>query len=73
MDFLNKAISQVSDLFKSMTPGAQMTAGMLLLMIVISLVYLLAFQSSKADRYLFGSQEFSDEDMAAMQRAFSAT
>ena len=48
MDFLNKAISQVTDLFKSMTPGARMTAGMLLVMIVISLGYLFTMQGSRA-------------------------
>lgn len=72
MDFLNRAVSELGDIFKSMTPGARITAGLLLVVIVISLVYLLVFPGSQADRYLFGSREFSDADLAAMQRAFSA-
>src|SRR6056297_2810628 len=72
MDFLNRAVSELGDIFKSMTPGARITAGLLLVVIFISLVYLLVFPSSQADRYLFGSREFSDADLAAMQRAFSA-
>ena len=56
MDFLNKTLSQVTELFKSMTPGARMTSGMLLLvMIVISLIYLFAIQGSTANMYLFGA------------------
>ncbi|MFO7908072.1 MAG: flagellar M-ring protein FliF C-terminal domain-containing protein, partial [Pirellulaceae bacterium] len=72
MDFLNRAASELGDIFKSMTPGSRITAGLLLAVIVISLVYLLVFSSSRADRYLFGSREFSDPDIAAMQRAFGA-
>ncbi len=71
MDFLNNAISQLRDLFKGMTPGSRMTAGMLLALIVVSLFYLFAYQGRTADRYLFGSREFSDKDIATMQRAFS--
>jgi len=70
MDFFNRAASQLGDLFKSMTPGARVTAGMLLVMIIISLVYLFVFPSRQADRYLFGSKEFSDAEIATMQRAF---
>lgn len=72
MDFLSRAASELSDLFKSMTPGARITAGLLLVMIVISLSYLLLYQSSNADKYLFGGRAFSDQELAAMQRAFAA-
>ncbi|MFW6171317.1 MAG: hypothetical protein ACODAD_12570, partial [Planctomycetota bacterium] len=72
MDFLKRAASELGEIFKSMTPGARITAGLLLAVIVISLVYLLAFPGNRAGRYLFGSREFSDTDLAAMQRAFSA-
>ena len=44
MDFLNKAIAQLSDLFRSMTPGARITAGLLLAVVVVSMGYL--FQHS---------------------------
>ena len=72
MDFLNKAYSQLTDLFKSMTPGSRITAGMLLIMIVVSLTYLFVFQVNTANEYLFGSREFSQGELDAMQSAFGA-
>ena len=72
MDFLNKAMGQLTDLFKSMTPGSRITAGMLLVMIVVSLTYLFVFQFNTANEYLFGSREFSQAELDAMQSAFAA-
>jgi flagellar M-ring protein FliF len=46
MDFLNKTFAQLSDLFRSMTIGARITAGLLLVVVVVSVVYL--FKSSHA-------------------------
>ncbi len=40
MDFLNKALAQFSDLFRSMTPGGRITAGLLLVVAVVSVGYL---------------------------------
>ena len=40
MDFLNKAYAQIADLFRTMTPGARITAGLLLVVVVVSLGYL---------------------------------
>ncbi|MHB0955777.1 MAG: hypothetical protein ACYC0X_05290 [Pirellulaceae bacterium] len=70
MDFLSKAYSQLADLFKSMTPGSRITAGMLLIMIIVSLTYLFVFQINTANEYLFGSREFSESELDAMQSAF---
>ncbi len=70
MDFLNKTVAQITDLFKTMTPGARLTSGMLLVLILASLGYLFVNRSGGPRRYLFGSQEFSREDIVAMQRAF---
>ena len=42
MDFLNKAIAQLSELFRSMTPGARITAGLLLAVVVISVAVIVA-------------------------------
>ena len=36
MDFLNKAFAQFNDLFRSMTPGGRITAGLLLVVAVVS-------------------------------------
>jgi flagellar M-ring protein FliF len=46
MDFLNKAFIQVADLFRSMTPGARLTAGLLLVVVVVSLGYLFTHDMS---------------------------
>ena len=72
MDFLSKAYGQLADLFKSMTPGSRITAGMLLIMIVVSLSYLFVFQVNTANEFLFGSREFSQGELDAMQSAFGA-
>jgi flagellar M-ring protein FliF len=72
MDFLNKAMAQLADLFKSMTPGSRITAGMLLVAITVSLAYLFVFQFNTADEFLFGSREFSQAELDAMQSAFAA-
>ena len=50
MDFLNKAFAQLSDLFRSMTPAARITAGLLLAVVVVSLVYLFRYQVIRAGR-----------------------
>ena len=71
MDFLNQAYSQVADLFRSMTPAARVTAGLLLAVVVISVIYLVRFQSSGADEYLLGGRAFSEREIATMEAAFS--
>lgn len=70
MNFLHKAYRQASDLFRGMTPGARVTAGMLLVLIVVSLVYLFVYEVRGSRRYLFGAREFSHEELDAMQQAF---
>jgi flagellar M-ring protein FliF len=70
MDFLNKGMAQIADLFRSMTPGARITAGLLLAVVVISLAYLSNQQLSGGDAYLLGGQSFSAGEMSAMEAAF---
>ena len=70
MDFLNKAFAQLSDLFRSMTPGARVTAGLLLAVIVISVAYLFNQRITGTDAYLLEGQSFTTADMAAMQGEF---
>ena len=71
MDFLNKAFAQVSELFKSMTAAARITAGMLLVVIVISLGFLFQRQSSGPDAYLMGGEPFPAAQLPAMEAAFA--
>ncbi len=70
MDFLNRAFVQVRDLFYSMTPGARVTTGLLLAVIVVSLGYLFSHQVSGSDTYLMGGESFAPGDLQAMEAAF---
>jgi flagellar M-ring protein FliF len=78
MDFLNKSLAQLSELFRSMTPGARITAGLLLAVVVVSLGYLFRQGTAGPDAYLFGGQPLSDAelnkiDAALGQAGLSAT
>src|SRR3954452_15313322 len=70
MDFLNKAIAQVSELFRSMTPGARITAGLLLAVVVVSMGYLFRQSASGPDAGLVGGEPLSDGQLARMELAF---
>jgi flagellar M-ring protein FliF len=71
MDFLNKSIAQISDLFRSMTPGARLTAGLLLAVIVVSMGYLFQQGTSGADAYLFGGEPLSDGQLTRVEAAIA--
>jgi flagellar M-ring protein FliF len=70
MDFLAKALGQVRELFQSMTPGARITTGLLLVVVVVSLAYLFQSQSTGPDGYLMGGQPFSADELRVMEAAF---
>lgn len=70
MDFLNKAFAQVAELFRSMSPGARITTGLLLALVVVSVGYLFNHQVSAGDAYLLDGQHFSQAELQAMQAAF---
>lgn len=70
MDFLNKAYTQLGDLFRSMTPGARITAGLLLAVVVVSLGYLFNTRVTGGDTYLLGGRSFSAGELVAIQGAF---
>jgi flagellar M-ring protein FliF len=70
MDFLNKAFAQIAELFRSMTPGARITAGLLLATVVVSGGYLFTHQVTGGDAYLLDGQSFSPSELDAMQAAF---
>jgi len=71
MDFLNRAISQISDLFASMTPGARIASGLLLVAIVVSLGFLFQHSVDDADTYLLGGHSFSAGEMPGVQAAMA--
>src|SRR5215470_9963560 len=71
MDFLNQAIAQVSDLFRSMTPGARITAGLLLAVVVVSVGYLFQQQAAGPDEYLFGGEYLTDGQLNQIDAAIA--
>ncbi len=71
MDFLNRAFEQLKDLFASMTPGARITAGLLVAVIVVSLVFLFRGGVAGPDDYLLGGRAFSSAELEAMEGAFA--
>jgi flagellar M-ring protein FliF len=71
MDFLNKSIAQLSDLFRSMTPGARLTAGLLLAVVVVSIGYLFKQGTSGPDAYLFGGEPLSDGQLTRVEAAIA--
>jgi flagellar M-ring protein FliF len=70
MDFLNKSFAQLSDLFKAMTPGARLTAGLLLVVIVVSLGFLFQRQASGPDAFLMGGEPFPAAQLGDIEAAF---
>lgn len=70
MDFLNKAALQITDLFKTMTPTARITSGLLLVGIIVSMFYLFQYQMNGGEVYLYGAREFSSEEIGQMESAF---
>jgi flagellar M-ring protein FliF len=71
MNFINKGLAQVGDLFRSMTPGARLTAGLLLVVIVVSVAYLFNHQFTGGDAYLFGGEPVPPSKLPAMLAAFA--
>src|SRR5688500_5664824 len=71
MDFLNTAYVQLSDLFRSMTVGARITAALLLAVVVVSISWLFQHQVSGGGTELFSGQSFSNSELTAMEAAFA--
>jgi flagellar M-ring protein FliF len=69
MDFLNQAYAQVVDLFRSMTPGARLTAGLLFVVVVVSLGYLFTHESVPSSDLMHGVP-VSASQLPAMESAF---
>jgi len=70
MDFLNKTYAQLVDLFRSMTIGARITAGLLLVVVVISLLYLLKWHSAGPEVDLMHGLPVPAGQLPNMQAAF---
>lgn len=71
MEFLNQAIAQVSELFRSMTPGARLTAGLLLAVVLVSFGYLFQHAAAGPDAYLFGGEALPDGQLTRVEAAIA--
>jgi flagellar M-ring protein FliF len=69
MDFLNKALAQLRDLFGTMSPAARITTGLLLAVVIVSLCYLFQFETDNADDFLFSAEPLTQREMAVMTGA----
>ena len=71
MDFLNKTYAQLADLMKSMTPGARITSGLLLVVVVFSFVFLFNHQGGGGDEFLMGGKIVEPALLPVMEGAFA--
>ncbi len=71
MDFLNKTFAQVTDLFQSMTPGARITAGLLLAVLVVSLGVLFTHQGTGPEVDLFSGTAIPASQISQIEAALA--
>lgn len=71
MDFLNKSLEQVKDLFLSMTPGSRIIAGLLVTLIVASVAFLFQGNMFTADVPLLSGTSIAPADQKAILSAFA--
>lgn len=71
MDFVNQTTAQLRELFASMTPGARVTAGLLVAVVVVSLGFLFQQVNAGPDEYLFGGDPISRDRLPGMEAALS--
>lgn len=72
MDFLTPTITQVRELFASMTPGARVTAGLLVAVVVVSLGFLFQKATAGPDEYLFGGEPIGRDQLPRMEAAMAS-
>jgi flagellar biosynthesis/type III secretory pathway M-ring protein FliF/YscJ len=70
MEFANKAYGQAVELGKSMTPGARITAVILVVATVASLAWLYQERAADSHEYLMGGERFTAGQLREMQAAF---
>lgn len=71
MDFVNKAWTQIADVFKSLTPGTRVAVGLLAAVIVVGLFYLFQYQTTGSNEYLLGGRPFVAEELTRAEAAFA--
>ncbi|MDA8745551.1 hypothetical protein N9N28_13040 [Rubripirellula amarantea] len=69
---MNTLAAQIRDLFESMTAGARITAGLLLVVAVASIAYLFQHTAAGPDAFLFGGERFSQAELTRMEAAMAS-
>jgi flagellar M-ring protein FliF len=69
MDLLNRAYSQLYDLYRSMTPGSRLTAGLLAAVVLLSLGYLFTHQGSSPEVDLMPGVPVAAAQLPVMEAA----
>jgi flagellar M-ring protein FliF len=72
MNLFNQTAAQVRELFASMSPGARVTAGLLLAVVVVSFGLLFQQATSGPDEYLFGAEPLAASQIARMEAAMAS-
>ncbi|HYW79230.1 MAG TPA: flagellar M-ring protein FliF C-terminal domain-containing protein, partial [Thermoguttaceae bacterium] len=70
METVNQTFTQLNDLFRSMSPGSRITAGLLLAVVVVSLGYLFTGQVASPDADLMNGEPVPASLIPAMEAAF---
>ena len=71
MDFLSRAYAQLYDLYRSMTPGSRLTAGLLAVVVLLSLGYVFTHQSSSPEVDLMHGVPVSASQLPQMVAALA--
>ncbi len=70
MGFLNNAVNQFNNVFRTLSLGARVVAGLLLLVVVISLAYLFNRQTAAPEAFLFGGEPVTAAELPNIEAAF---
>src|SRR5678816_2556227 len=71
MDFINKAWTQIVDVFKGLTPGTRIAVGALAAAAVVGLFYLFQYQGTSANEFLLGGRPFVADELTKAEAAFA--
>ncbi|MFO1065098.1 MAG: hypothetical protein U0892_14630 [Pirellulales bacterium] len=69
MSALEKLLQQVRELFSSMTPSARIISALMAGVIIVSMGWILSNQQSSKLEYLFGGQQFTEDQLNTAEKA----
>lgn len=69
MNLFNNYLQQLKQLVSSMSTAARVTSVLLLVAIVVSLFFLVRYQVTGGEAYLYGGRDFSQSELGAMEEA----